>query len=342
MHVQTELPEPKEAFQFKDLSVAGGQGPAAAFVAGAAMTVTPTAVAFGNFDGVHLGHRALIASLRRAADRLGAAATIVTFDPHPLTVLRPGSAPLAVDPLATRLELLAACGVDRTIVLRFDADLAAKSAEWFVTEALCRRLGARAVLVGADTRFGCGGRGDLALLRSLATEHGAEVEIAEGVSQDGALVSSSRVRAAIATGAVAEAATLLARPFCLRGVVVRGDARGRTIGFPTANVSAPGQIQPAAGVYACLAEVTGEDGATVLRDAVVNVGTRPTFDGTRVQVEAHLPGWAGDLYDRVLPLHFIARLRNEQRFGGIDALVAQIRRDVDAALVQLAAWRSSP
>lgn len=297
--------------------------------------LTPAAVCFGNFDGVHVGHQTLLAEVRTAADRLGGPACAVTFDPHPLTLLRPEAAPPAVDTLAGRLRGLQACGIDRALVLRFDAELAAKPAEWFARDVLCRALGARWLVAGNDVRFGHGGQGNLALLQAIAGEFGAVVQTCPPLFHAGQVVSSSRVRAAVAAGRVEEAAVLLGRPFCLRGTVVQGDQRGRQLGFPTANVAAPSQVRPAAGVYACLFE--GDDG--VLHDAVANAGMRPTFAGDRWQVEAHLLEWQGDLYGRPAHLHLVARLRDEQRFAGLDALIAQIRHDIAAARLALRRWR---
>ncbi len=286
-----------------------------------------SAVTFGNFDGVHVGHRALLAHVRSEADRLGGPATVVTFDPHPLTVLRPDRAPRAIDSLELRLDNLAACGVDLALVLQFDHAIAAKSASWFARDVLFEALRARSLVVGPDTRFGHGGQGDVELLRQAAAEVGADVQAWSGVQIAGEVVSSSRVRRAIAAGEVAQAAELLARPFVLQGEVVHGDHRGRTIGFATANVSAPHQIQPAAGVYACRLQLA--DGRW--HPAVTNCGMRPTFDGQRWQVEAHLLDWVGDLYGQQRCLAFVQRLRGEQKFASLADLVAQIGRDAQQA-----------
>lgn len=293
----------------------------------------PAAVAFGNFDGVHLGHQALLAAVRRAADRLGGPATVVTFDPHPLTILRPESAPPALDDLTTRLDLLRGLAMDRVVVLRFDRELAARSADWFAREALVGRLNARHVVTGPDVRFGHDGLGRLALLRQVLGEVGGTVEPFAGVELEGAIVSSSRVRQAVAQGQLELATRLLGRPFCLQGKVVHGDARGRTIGFPTANLSGSGTILPALGVYACLLRVDGQ-----ALPAVANIGVRPTFEASQVRVEAHVLDWQGDLYGKRVQLDVLARLRGEQRFAGIDALVAQIALDVEAARQVLDAW----
>lgn len=290
------------------------------------------AVSFGNFDGVHLGHRALLAAVRRAADRFGGPACVVTFEPHPLQLLQPQRAPRAVDSLDGRLQQLAQAGMDLTLVLRFDAALAAQPGDWFVQHVLLGRLNARAIIVGPDTRYGRGGQGDLQLLQRLCAEQGAEVTACAPTLHDGEVVSSSRIRSAIASGDVVRAAALLGRPWSLHGTVIQGDQRGRTIGFATANLDADAQQQPAAGVYAT--RLWLRDGQ--VRDAVTHCGTRPTFAGVRWQVEAHALDFDGDLYGQQVRLQFFQRLRGEQRFDGLAALRAQIGRDIDAARAILA------
>ena len=291
-----------------------------------------SAVTFGNFDGVHLGHKALLGQVRAAAASLSGPAVVVTFDPHPLALLRPERAPACIDTLDGRLNQLAGQGIDAALVLRFDAALAARSAEWFATEVLLAAANAGHIVAGHDTRFGHQGAGDVPLLQRLATRQGATVAQVGPVLFGGEVVSSSRVRRAVSAGATDVAWRLLERPFALAGEVVQGDQRGRTIGFPTANVAAPAQVQPRAGVYAAWLQ-TPDHGWL---PAVVNCGTRPTFDGQRWQVEAHVPGFSGDLYHQQVRLHFGPRLRDEQRFAGLDALLAQIRADTAAALEWLA------
>jgi len=292
------------------------------------------ALTFGNFDGVHIGHAALLSVVSQAARKLHGPCTVVTFDPHPLRLLRPESAPLAVDTLAGRLAALQALGVDRTVVLRFDADFAARPAEWFARDVLVRALGASHIVTGPDARFGRGGCGDADLLRRVAADSGGHVEIFQGILHGGAFVSSSRVREAVAAGDVAEAASLLGRPFCLRGDVVHGDGIGTSLGFPTANLASPGQVQPADGVYAALAQVGGQT-----LDAVVHLGARPTFAAARPQVEVHLLDWTGDIYGCAVDLHVIKRLRGVQRFAGTTELTAQIRCDIEGARSAIEAWR---
>jgi len=293
-------------------------------------------VGFGNFDGVHLGHRALIDELRRLAGDLPGGVTLVTFWPHPLTVLRPADAPPMVDTLHGRLHWLERCGVDRVLVLQFDRQLAARPAEWFARDVLFGALGGAVVVAGEDARFGRRGQGDLNLLRHCAGEFDARVQIFEQIVGGAAPISSSRIRRLIAGGDARGSTRLLGRPFCLRGEIVRGDAIGGKIGFPTANLEAPQQVRPGAGVYATRLEV-GEQ----LLDAVTNVGTRPTMAGDQWRVETHVPGWTGDLYGQQVSLHLVARIRDERRFEGVDALRAQIGRDCQTAMELLAADATS-
>lgn len=268
----------------------------------------------------------LIDQLRAVAAPAGLAVTVVTFDPHPLTLLRPDRAPLALDTLDGRRRWLRAAGVERVEVLTFDRAFAARSAQWFADEVLFKRYGAQVVIASDDSRFGAGGQGDIALLRQRAAAHGARVLRCPAISRGGEVVSSSRIRRLIAAGELGLANALLGRPFALRGEVVHGDARGRTLGFPTANVAIGGQVRPSPGVYAGHLEV---DGAR--HPAVCNLGVRPTVDGAAYRVEAHLLDWQGDLYGAQVSLHLHARLRGERRFDGLQALSAQIQRDCVAA-----------
>lgn len=287
----------------------------------------PNCVAFGNFDGVHRGHQALLAQVGQRARELGGQAVAVTFDPHPLTLLRPHQAPRAIDVLPDRLSGLAQAGVDVAVVLRFDPALAHTSPTDFATRILFTALQARCVVIGHDTRFGHGGRGDAELLRQLAAEHRVQVQACAPVLWQGSEVSSSRVRRAIEAGEVQQAAALLTRPWRLGGPIVHGDHRGRTIGFATANLQLQGQVVPAHGVYACwLQRPSG-----ALLPAVANCGVRPTFGKNVLQIEAHCLDFAGDLYGEEVRLHFVQRLRGELKFNGLDQLQAQIAADVVAA-----------
>lgn len=292
-----------------------------------------TAATFGNFDGVHMGHRALLADVRQAAARIGGQSLVVTFDPHPLAVLRPERAPRMVDNLAGRLQGMQQCGVEVAVVLRFDMAMSQRSAHWFAHDLLLDQLGARSLTVGADTRFGHGGTGTFALLQTLGGQVGATVTARPPVVHRGEVVSSSRVRRAVEAGDVELAGELLARPFALRGEVVLGDQRGRTLGFPTANIAAPSQIQPAAGVYATWLVL--QDGRHL--PSVTNCGMRPTFAGTQWRVETYALDFSGDLYGQRVSVAFVRRLRAEQRFDGPGALTAQIHRDVAAGRIALEA-----
>ena len=293
-------------------------------------------VTIGNFDGVHRGHRALLSAARAQAEALSASGVCAyTFDPPPRDVLRPDNGIRRLQRLEDRVALLHAQGADDVLVEPFDRAFAARTPEWFATEVLVGRLQARGVVVGHDFRFGRGRSGDAAGLRALLAGHGVPVEQVQAVQTgpneaDGArIISSSAIRAHLEAGDVEAAAVLLARPHEVVGPVVHGEARGRQLGFPTANVAAETPLVPANGVYAC---TVLEPDAVRGRAAVVNVGVRPTFEaeGTPATVEVHLLDWAGDLYGQTLRIAFVKRLRGERAFAGLDALVEQIRQDVEA------------
>jgi riboflavin kinase / FMN adenylyltransferase len=288
----------------------------------------PSVVTIGNFDGVHRGHRVLLRRAVDAARDAGVRSVAVTFDPHPAAVLRPGSEPLAVQSLGDRAEALLDVGVDLVLVLPFTRELAALTPDAFVERVLVARLEATRVIVGTNFRYGHKAAGDVVHLADAGESHGFGVEAVTLLELDGAPISSTELRRRIGEdGDLAWANRALGRPFRLAGEVVRGDQRGRTIGFPTANIEVPGdQLLPANGVYAGIATVGG-----VRSGAVTNVGTRPTFDGEGVTVEVHLLDTDRDLYGQHLEVSFLHRLRGEQRFDGPDALVAQIARAAAAA-----------
>lgn len=290
-------------------------------------------VAPGNYDGAHRGHRALLDAARALGDRDGSPVVVLTFDPHPATVLAPARAPALLTTIERRVELLTAFGADAVEVLRFDHELAAEEPEDFVRRVLVEHLNARAVVIGPDFRFGRGASGDVTLLRTLGGGLGFSVHAHGPLEHDGAVISSTRVRRAIAAGAVEEACALLGRAHDVSGTVIRGDQRGRTIGVPTANLDPEPVLLPADGVYAVLAKIVGED--ELLR-GVANLGVRPTVGAGR-SFEVHLFDFARDVYDRRVRISFVARLREERRFDGLDALKAQIKEDIRAAKVQLEA-----
>jgi riboflavin kinase/FMN adenylyltransferase len=297
-------------------------------------------VTIGAFDGVHLGHQALLRLVRDRAVERGLPTALVTFDRHPAQVVRPESAPKLLTSLPQRLELLEATGlVDHAVVLPFDDQRRRESAEDFVTEILDGCLHARLVVVGADFHFGNGRRGNVALLERMGRDLGFEVvgidlvRAADGADHGGSSAvtySSTLVRRRLAEGDVRGAAEILGRVHEVRGTVVEGDRRGRELGFPTANVAIPEEIcLPAAGIYA--GTFTGTDG--VARPAAISLGHRPTFysDQAYLLLEAYLLDFTGDLYGQAASVGFVERIRAEERFDSVEGLVAAMHRDVEAA-----------
>lgn len=290
---------------------------------------TGSVVTVGAYDGVHRGHRAVISEMHRMAAEHGALTAVVTFEPHPAWVIRPESAPQLITDLGTKLELLAETGVDYTLVITFDDARRQESPEAFVESVIVDCLRARAVVVGEDFHFGRDRRGNVDLLTGLGADHGFDVfglPLVSTGSTDGK-ISSTAVRNALAAGELDTAARMLGRPFEVRGVVTSGDRRGRSIGFPTANIPTPPEmLVPADGVYACW--YLRPDGSQ--HAAAVNVGRRPTFYdfAERSLVEAHLIGFRGDLYGETARVVFVRRLRSEQRFDSVDDLSAQLKRDI--------------
>jgi riboflavin kinase / FMN adenylyltransferase len=287
------------------------------------------AVAVGNFDGVHRGHQALVAKAVADARGTGGTAVVLTFDPHPSRVLAPERAASTLTTLGQKAELLGGLGVEKMAVLPFTPEVAAQDAEDFAGRILHDILQATTVVVGAGFRFGRGRAGDVALLRRVGRRLGFEVHGMRPVLHQGAPISSSRVREALARGDVAGAAEVLGRLFFIDGEVVPGVGRGRTLGIPTANIAPTNETLPGNGVYACLLLVS--DSGQPPRPAVTNIGRRPTFGGTETIVETHVLDFGGDLYGRRVRLAFHSRLRPERTFPGPQALVEQIRRDIDTA-----------
>ncbi|MEX2533677.1 MAG: bifunctional riboflavin kinase/FAD synthetase [Nitriliruptoraceae bacterium] len=297
-----------------------------------AVTPQPSVLTIGNFDGVHVGHRALLQHAVNHARHAEVRSVVMTFDPHPNAVLGRGDAPKKIQPLDDRLATLAASGVDLVIVMPFTHALAALSAEQFVRDVLLDPLAVIRVVVGDNFRFGRDAEGDVNYLTNAGEQHGFAVDVFELLELDGVAVSSTKLRERISRGDMAWSAAALRRPFALTGQVVHGEARGRTLGFPTANVAvADDLVFPGNGVYACVAEVNGER-----FPAVTNVGVRPTFGGIEPRIEVHLIDVSLDLYGQTLTVAFIARIRDERQFDGIDALVTQIGKDRDHARAMLA------
>lgn len=287
-------------------------------------------VTIGTFDGVHLGHRALIARTIAEAQQRSTDSVVVTWDRHPLMTLRPEAAPRLLSTSERKLELLEATGIGGVAILPFTEELSHLSPEDFVDQVLVRGLNARAVFVGEGWRFGHKRAGDMDLLQRLGREAGFEAQPVELASGDGDAVSSSRIREAVASGHLNVAHRLLGRPFDVDGMVVGGDKRGADLGFPTANLECdPRLAYPARGVYAGKARV-GDSWFV----AAINVGVNPTFGGdpevTPVRVEAYLLDFEGDLYGQTIRVEFHQRLRDEMRFSSVDDLVAQMHKDVAA------------
>ena len=277
----------------------------------------PRRLAVGEFDGVHAGHREVI----RGSD------AVLTFEPHPRTVVAPQAAPKLLTTLDQKTDLIAALGVEELIVVPFDGARAAQTAQDFIDQELVQRLGATQVSVGENFRFGNKAKGDVDLLRA---QDAFTTSVAKMVEVDGEIVSSTHIRGLIVAGAVAKAARFLGLPYHMRGIVGHGDKRGRTLGFPTANIVPDNAlVYPGNGVYACRAALE-EDGEWRWWPAAVSIGVRPTFvTGRGVLIEAYLIGYEGDCYGRELRLAFLDRLRGEKRFDSIEALIEQMDRDVE-------------
>jgi riboflavin kinase / FMN adenylyltransferase len=282
----------------------------------------PRSVAIGTFDGVHLGHREVI----RGSD------TVLTFDPHPLSVIHPEATPKLLNTFAVKRDLLADLGVDELVIIPFDRAFSEQSAEDFVQHVLIDKLRAERVSVGENFRFGKGAKGTEQLLRSHSE---FETHVTPLVEVAGETISSTQIRGLVAAGEVGQAAAFLGRPFLFEGQVVEGDRRGRELGMPTANLVPDDRlVTPGHGVYAAWAQLMPSEthpGASGLA-AAVNVGVRPTFaTGRGLLVEAHLIGFEGDIYGQTLRIAFLERMRGERAFESVDALVAQMNRDVEQA-----------
>ena len=289
----------------------------------------PCAVTIGAYDGVHVGHRLVIERVRRVAAEQGLASAVVTFDQHPAAVVRPESAPKVLTDLPQKLELLASTNVDHVLVVHFDQERSEESPEDFVREVLVGCLSARAIIVGHDFHFGYKRRGNVPLLQDLGAELGFDVTGIRLLADEpgGQPVSSTRIRNLLASGSVGEAAALLGRPHQVRGVVARGDARGRELGFPTANVTVPQEIAlPADGVYA--GWYYRSDG--IRRPTAISLGWRPTFyeHAGMSLLEAFLLDFDGDLYDEEARVEFVAHLRPQVKFESVQELIDQTTRDV--------------
>jgi riboflavin kinase/FMN adenylyltransferase len=292
-------------------------------------------VALGNFDGFHLGHQAVVGRAVARARAEGRPALVATFDPHPVRFFKPDVAPFRLTTLDQRERLFAAAGADAMVVFRFDAELAALTAEQFVAERLVDALGVAGVVTGEDFTFGAKRGGNVAVLAALGTAHGFQAETVGPVALDGVPVSSSRIREALQTGDPRAAASLLTRPFAIEGVVQHGDKVGRTIGYPTANLELGPYLRPAYGIYAVRGRLA--DGRVL--DGAANLGVRPTFTPPKELLEPYFFDFAGDLYGQRIEVELVEYLRQEAKFDGLDALTAQMERDCARARTILSSSR---
>ncbi len=292
----------------------------------------------GNFDGVHRGHQALIASVTQTAREVGCRACLYTFDPHPRRVLAPERGERLLMTPAQLEQALESLGVDLLVREPFTQSFAKQSAEEFLTQVIQQRLRPHRIFVGGGFHFGKGRAGSAETLRGLAPRLGMRVDVIPQVQVGEVDASSTRIRRAVSEGEVAEATRCLGRPYSIWGRVVHGDHRGRALGFPTANLETENELLPALGVYASTVRLLegGRPAGEPLR-AVTNVGTRPTFEAGQVLTEVHLLGFEGDLYGRELAVDFHERIREERKFSGPEALREQIAADSDRALQLLEA-----
>jgi riboflavin kinase/FMN adenylyltransferase len=286
-------------------------------------------VALGVFDGVHLAHRAILGAAVSRAREVRVQAIACTFEPHPMEILQPERAPIPLTTIPERLDLMAETGLDGAVVIDFTRALAAMEPEAFVKDVLVERLKAREVVVGFNHRFGRGARGDAALLESLGKRLGLRARVVPPLQINGVPVSSTEVRSALQRGDLAMATRFLGRPYSVGGTVVHGAGRGRTLGFPTANVQPDRPVLVPGGVYGCDVLL---DGAAL--HAVVNIGVRPTFGETTTTVEGHVLDFSEDMYGRRVVLSFRNRLRGERKFASVEQLRAQISEDIKEARAQ--------
>ena len=290
-------------------------------------------IALGNFDGFHRGHQAVVGRAVARARAEGRPAIVATFDPHPIRLFRSDAPPFQLTTIDQRMRLFGAAGADATLVLGFDVALAGVSAEAFVRDWLVEQAGASCIVTGEDFTFGKGRAGTPATMRALGERFGLMVETVSPVSDADGVISSSRIRTALQAGDPGEAARLLTRPFTIKGVVSHGDKRGRTIGYPTANMALGDYLRPRYGIYAVRARLA--DGTMV--DGAANLGIRPSFDPPKELLETYLFDWSGDLYGQTIAVKLHAFLRAEAKFDRLDALSAQMDRDCAAARAILAA-----
>ena len=290
-----------------------------------------TAVTFGVFDGIHLGHQAVINTLLKHAAHDNLTSVLVGFYPHPLAFLAPERCPPLLTPLPKRVEILQQFGVDEIVMLSFDAQIASMSPEAFVERVLLEKCRAKHIVVGYACQFGKNRAGNAERLVELSNGYAFDVSVVPPTEIDGAPVHSTRIREALAQGDLQQSSQLLGRPYSLIGTVVHGDGRGREIGFPTANIETQNQVYPPNGVYAIRAKLEER-----WLDGVLNIGMRPTFNGVNIQVEGHFFNFDEIIYGKLVEIFFVKKIRSERKFPNIEFLIQQIQRDIAAATEILA------
>ena len=295
-----------------------------------------TAVTFGVFDGIHLGHQAVIKTLLKRASHDNLMSVLVGFYPHPLAFLAPERCPPILTPLSKRVEILQQFGIDEIVMLSFDAQIASMSPESFVEYVLLEKCRARHVVVGYACQFGKDRAGNAERLVELSQGYPFDVSIVPPTEMDGASVHSTRIREALAQGDLERSSQLLGRPYSLIGNVVHGDGRGKQIGFPTANIETQNQVYPPNGVYAIRAKLEER-----WLDGVLNIGIRPTFNGVNIQVEGHFFNFNEIIYDKPIEIYFVEKIRSERKFPNPEFLIQQIQRDIAAATEILASSTTS-
>jgi riboflavin kinase/FMN adenylyltransferase len=287
---------------------------------------TGSIITLGNFDGLHLGHQELIKKIIRRAKETGGLSMVVTFRPHPLKILAPEKCPPLISIYEEKIQLLEKLGIDVLVKIPFTLDFSAMEPRDFVKNILSDLLGVKEIYVGYNYRFGKGRKGNITMLRDLGQEFGFEVREVEQVSLEGEVISSTRIRQLLKKGEVENASRLLGRAYTLCGIVVKGDGRGRGLGFPTANIAAKHSIIPSNGVYAAKLFVRDS-----YYDGIVNIGMRPTFDANSLAIEVHIFNFDEDIYGEEITLYFIHKIREEKKFQNAEALINQIKADIKVA-----------
>ncbi len=291
----------------------------------------------GNYDGIHMGHRRIIGKVVEKARQIEGTAMLMTFSPHPLSVLKPDTYTRLITPLHRKKELIEENGIDVMVIVPFNDAFRSVTAGIFIEEILFQTLAVKSVIVGYDFKFGKEGAGNTDMLKERSAQFGFDVEVIEAITIDGEKVGSNQIRRFIMNGDVERAARFLERPHMIEGFVVHGEQRGRGMGFPTINIDTISELVPKNGVYMTEAEIDGKR-----LPAVTNIGYNPTFDGKKFLVETHILDFAGDLYDREVTIHFLGRIRDEMKFSGIEELKERIAADIAQARERFARMKGLP